>query len=213
MYYLNGENLELEKSTQDIEIFLDGQDRWCEFDVTHNSDFLLSGEKLVQPEGEKEPEAQIVKGTTFVYQSILYKVTDISAKKRAVTAVGIINKKKSSITIPDKARFGKYDYKVTSIGKYTFKNCKKLTKVTLGKNISKIESKAFYGNKKLKQIYIKSTGLKSVGSKAFGNIAKKAVIKVPSKKVSQYSKLFQKSGINKSVKVKKKLVKSFFIIQ
>lgn len=92
---------------------------------------------------------------------------------------------------------------VTIIGSSAFYNCKSLTSVTIGKNVTSIGSKAFYNCKKLKKITIKSTVLNKVGSKAFKNIYKKATIKVPKKKLSEYKTLLKGKGQAKTVKIKK----------
>ncbi len=121
-------------------------------------------------------------------------------------------------------------YKVTGVAKKGFKNCKKLTKVSGGKNITTIRAKAFYGCKKLKTVKIKSKVLKKIGSKAFykttkltkitinkttklktvkcafkkagKNSGKKLIIKVKSSKKKAYKKLILKKGGNKKLKVK-----------
>lgn len=72
------------------------------------------------------------------------------------------------------------------------KICKKLKKVTIGKNIAKIGANAFSGNKNLKTITVKSANIKSVGAKAFKGISKKAKIKVPKSKLKAYKKLLTK---------------------
>lgn len=92
---------------------------------------------------------------------------------------------------------------VTLIGSSAFYNCKSLTSVTIGKKVTSIGSKAFYNCKKLKKITIKSTVLNNVGSKAFKNIHKKATIKVPKKKLSEYKTLLKGKGQAKTVKIKK----------
>ncbi|MBD5544030.1 MAG: leucine-rich repeat protein [Lachnospiraceae bacterium] len=92
---------------------------------------------------------------------------------------------------------------VTTIGSSAFYNCKALTSVTIGKKVTSIGSKAFYNCKKLKKITIKSTVLAKVGSKAFKNIYKKAVIKVPKKKLADYKVLLKGKGQAKTVKIKK----------
>ena len=66
-----------------------------------------------------------------------------------------------------------------------------------------IKSKAFYGEKKLKKITIKSTTLKTVGKNAFKGINKKAKIKVPASKLKAYKKLLKKKGQKKTVKITK----------
>ncbi|MDO4555433.1 MAG: leucine-rich repeat domain-containing protein, partial [Lachnospiraceae bacterium] len=92
---------------------------------------------------------------------------------------------------------------VTSIGANAFYKCQKLTKVTVGTRVKTINKQAFAKCGKLKTISIKSTVLKTVKSKVFSGIYKKAVIKVPSKKLSAYKKLLKGKGQAKTVKIKK----------
>ena len=67
-----------------------------------------------------------------------------------------------------------------------------------------IGSQAFYGCSKLTSITLKTSRLNSVGKNAVKGIGKKAVIKVPSKKVKAYKKLFsKKTGFRSPMKVKK----------
>ena len=90
------------------------------------------------------------------------------------------------------------------IGNNAFYNCQALTKISLPATVNKIGKKAFAGCKALKNITIKSKTLKAgnIGSKAFSNIPKNAVIKVPKAKVKTYRKLFRKKGLNAKAKVK-----------
>lgn len=99
---------------------------------------------------------------------------------------------------------------VTSIGKQAFYKCSALTQVgsksgtiTLSK-VQKIYNSAFQNCKKVTRLTITSKSLKSVGSKAISGINKKAVIRVPSSKLSTYKKLFKSStGYVKSMKITK----------
>ena len=82
-------------------------------------------------------------------------------------------------------------------------NCKKLKKVTIGKYVTTIGKNAFYGDKKLKKIVIKTKKLKKVGKNALKGISKTAQIQVPKSKRSKYKKLFKKStGYVSTMKVK-----------
>ena len=63
--------------------------------------------------------------------------------------------------------------------------------------VKTIKAKAFYGNKKLKNVRIYSTVLKTAGSKCFSGISSKAVIKVPAKKVAAYKKLLKVKNVKK----------------
>ena len=91
---------------------------------------------------------------------------------------------------------------VTSIAANAFKGMKKLEKVTIGTNVSRIGKNAFSGDGKLKSIQIKSKKLTSVGKRALKNISAKAVIKVPKSKKKAYTSLLKGKGQKKSVKIK-----------
>ena len=85
-----------------------------------------------------------------------------------------------------------------------FKGNKKITNVTIGKNVKTIGASAFYGCKKLKKLTIKTKYLtsKSVGKKAFSGIYKKAIIKVPAGKKKSYKKLLKKHGVSARAVIK-----------
>ena len=69
----------------------------------------------------------------------------------------------------------------------------KLKKLIIGKNVTVIKDKAFFGCKNLKSITINAVNLKKAGRNAFKGISKKAVIKVPEKKKKSYSKILKKA--------------------
>lgn len=79
-----------------------------------------------------------------------------------------------------------------------------LKKVVIGKNITNINSKAFYGCKKLKTVVIKSTKIKKIGKGAFKGINKNATIKLTGTKTqkARIKKLIIQSGIAKTVKIR-----------
>lgn len=135
----------------------------------------------------------------------IYKVTKAALSGGTVEYVKPVNKKKSTVSIPSTIKVDGVTYKVTSIANNAFKNNKKIKKLTIGKNVSRIGTKAFYGCKKLKTIAIKTTKLKTknIGSKAFNGIASKATIKVPKKKYTAYKKLLKKKGVGSKAVLKK----------
>lgn len=139
-----------------------------------------------------------------------------------------ISKSKTSVTIPATVTVNGTIMKVTSIKSKAFKGNRKLKKVTLGKNVkvigsqafsgctrlksitigpkvSKIGAKAFYNCRNLKKITIKTSKLtkKTVGSKAFKGICKKATIKVPKAKLKSYKTMLKAKGVGSKVKIKK----------
>ena len=147
--------------------------------------------------GVKANQAATVKG-------IIYKVTKIENAKNAQVTITRLDKKKSSIVIPDYITINGVKCKVVTIKKKALYKGRKLKKLTIGKNVQTIEDNAFNGCKNLKSITIKSTVLKKVGKNAIKGIHKKAVIKVPKKQYKKYKKLFgKKSGFKKPMRLKK----------
>lgn len=108
-----------------------------------------------------------------------------------------------TVTVPASINYDGVDYPVTIIAKNAFAGNTKMKKVTVGSNIQVIEANAFKGCKSLKKIAIKSKVVERVGKNAFKGIHKNAVIKVPKSKLKEYTKIFQKKGQKKTVKIKK----------
>lgn len=151
---------------------------------------------------KKKPAA---KGTTLKdSKGATYKVTGAKVKNPTVTYVKP-KKNVKKVSIPATITVKGMKYQVTAVSKDAFKNNKKVTQVTIDKNVNNIGKNAFYGCKNLKKVIIKTTKLtkKTVGKNAFKGIHKKATIKVPKKKLNAYKKLLKNAGISKSVKVVK----------
>lgn len=151
---------------------------------------------------KKKPAA---KGTTLKdSKGATYKVTGAKVKNPAITYVKP-KKNVKKVNIPATITVKGIKYQVTAVSKDAFKNNKKVTQVTIDKNVNNIGKNAFYGCKNLKKVIIKTTKLtkKTVGKNAFKGIHKKATIKVPKKKLDVYKKLLKNAGISKSVKVVK----------
>ena len=151
---------------------------------------------------KKKPAA---KGTTLKdSKGATYKVTGAKVKNPTVTYVKP-KKNVKKVSIPATITVKGMKYQVTAVSKDAFKNNKKVTQVTIDKNVNNIGKNAFYGCKNLKKVIIKTTKLtkKTVGKNAFKGIHKKATIKVPKKKLDAYKKILKNAGISKSVKVVK----------
>jgi len=143
------------------------------------------------------------KGKTYTVDGYKYKVLTSTSKTKTVAFKGVSNKKLTKIIIPDKVMIHGMAYKVTEISSSALKGNTKVKTVSIGANVTKIGSKAFYKAKKLANIVVKSKKLKSVGSKALYGISSKAEIRVPSSKYSKYKKLFKGKGQKSTVKIKK----------
>ncbi len=151
--------------------------------------------------GATQTPAAVQNGDKKTVGKTVYAVD--SVKKKTVSVSAPKNKNATSVSIPATVKIAGKNYKVTSIKKNAYKNCKKLKKVVIGKNVKTIGASAFSGCKNLKTITVKSTVLTKVGAKAFQGIHKKATITVPKTKYKKYKKLFKGKGQPKTVKLKK----------
>lgn len=135
---------------------------------------------------------------TAVVSGAKYKIISVAA----VEYKKPVSKKVTSVTIPDKVTISGKTYKVTGVSTNAFSGCKRLKKVTVGKNVSSIGNKAFHNCKTLKTVVIKSTAMGKVGKNALKGINAKAVVKVPKKKIVLYKKLLKGKGQKNTVCVK-----------
>jgi len=149
---------------------------------------------------KKNQGSALKKGDTEEYGKVIYRVTD--AGQRLAEAYGVVNADVKSLKVADTVVINGVTCKVTAVAGNAFKSLTKLKQAVIGKNVTKIGKKAFYGDRKLKKIQVKGTVLKSVGKASLKGIFAKAVIKVPKSKKKAYAKLFKGKGQKKSVKVK-----------
>ena len=128
-------------------------------------------------------------GTKVMAGGNQYTVTKIGSEVLFSKA----NTKARAITVPSTIKVKGITYKVTSIGANAFKNCKKLTKATIGANVRVIKAKAFNNCPKLKTVTIKTVLLtqKTASKKCFSKVSKRMVIKVPRKVKKSYTKIFK----------------------
>lgn len=148
------------------------------------------------PSANTGAQTSLTAGATYKAGKNTYQVTSDGT----VTVKKVANKK--SVKIPSAVTINGKKVKVTAIANNAIKKAKKLTKVTIGANVTTIGKKAFAGCKNLKKITVKSRKLTKVGKKAFKGINKKAVIKVPKKCRKAYTKLFKNKGQAKSVQIR-----------
>lgn len=128
-------------------------------------------------------------GTKVIVGGNQYTVTKAGSEVRFSKA----NAKARAITVPSTIKAKAITYKVTSIGTNAFKNCKKLTKATIGANVKVIKAKAFNNCPKLKTVTIKTALLtkKTASKKCFSKVNKRMVIKSPRKVKRAYAKIFK----------------------
>lgn len=135
----------------------------------------------------------------------IYKVTSDKTGSPTVEYSAAAKGAKGTITIPAQVTIKGVTYKVTSVGASACRNRAGITKVIIGKNVTKIGNRVFSGCKKLKKVTIKTTKLteSTVGSNAFSGISSRVVVKVPESKVKAYRKLFKKKGISDGATITK----------
>jgi hypothetical protein len=118
-------------------------------------------------------------------------------------------KKGTSISVPKTVKIKGKTYQVTAIAAEAFKGNTKVTKITIGANVSSIGKNAFYNCKNVKTVTVKSTKLtsNSVKAGAFSKLGssnyKKVTVKVPASKLKAYKKFFTKKGLSSKATIKK----------
>ena len=153
-----------------------------------------------------------------------YKVTSA----QTVEYLRPVNKKASTVVIPDSVNLNGANYKVTSVGTKAFKNNKYLKKLTIGNNVVQIKNYAFYkctrlntikigkavqyigkqsfyGCKKIStmRIYTSRLNQKNIGSSAFKGTPSRMKVYTPRKQVKSYKSIFIKRGMSKNIVMKK----------
>ena len=146
-----------------------------------------------QPTSTQQPVKtngkKLVKGKTYIYKGLKYKITTLTKKGGTASLVTASKKSLKQAVIPSILHMNGYKLKVTAIGKNAFRNFRQLKRITIGRNIKKIGAGAFRRCVKLKKIQIQSRILTSVGKKAFSGIPQKASITVPKKMREKYKAL------------------------
>lgn len=120
----------------------------------------------------------------------------INADAKTVTAAYGLNKKKlSKVTILDTVKINDVVCKVTEIKANAFKAFPKLSNVTIGANVTKINKQSFFNCKKLKTLTFKGKKAPSFKAKAFKGTNAKIKVNLP-KKMSKK----QKNSMKKKLK-------------
>lgn len=141
---------------------------------------------------EEKPQV----GDTRTINYITYQVTRATDSDPRVKAVGCTKQTLTTLTIPDTITFGGVTYKVTNIGVNAFRDMPKLTKLSIGKNVIKIDRAAFYNCPKLKSITIHSKKLTTVIEKSFSKTYVKAKVNVPNSYIKKYKTYMQDAGLS-----------------
>ena len=174
---------------------------WDEGTITKKATYTSQGEVTYTCEVCGQKRKEVTPKLTYPKAGTLYNISGNQYKVvKAGAEVSFIRAQKNakSITIPATVKINGILYKVVTIEAKAFNNNKKLSKVTVGSNVIKINNNAFFKCKNLKNVEIKSISLtkKTASKKAFVSANKKLVIKVPKKVKKVYVRIF------KGIKVK-----------
>lgn len=144
------------------------------------------------------------KGASLTYAKFTYKVTVSDVKKGAVSLTGAKSTFSGAATIPATIKVNGITYKVTAIADKAFKGNKKVTSVTIGKNVASIGKNAFDGCTKLTKVKA-GAAVKSIGASAFSGCTKLATVTLGSAVTSIGSSAFKKCSVLKSLTIPAKV--------
>ncbi len=158
------------------------------------------GEPINEPQGNPKTELKkndktvsaLKKGQKITDGIFTYKISSVKGKKGNVVLTGVVKKYRKNLkkaTVKATVKYQGYQFKVKTVGKKSFKKCKNLKKVTIGKNVTNVQAKAFKDSKKLKKLIVKGKKLKKFAKNALNKKVKKTVKIKAVKKVKK--KLFK----------------------
>lgn len=155
---------------------------------------------------EKKDPISFKTGDKFVDSKSkgIYVITGVGRNKATVSYLGCSDSKATTITIPGTVKYKTEVFKVTKISAKALKSNKRITKLSIGKNVKTIGRQAFAYCSKLKKIYINTSLLtrKNVGADAFKGIGKKCRARVPKGKYKSYRSLLRGRGFKGIVSTK-----------
>ena len=182
----------------------------CEYTVTNNA---VDGKGTVAFEGVKTPVEAVSIPSTVNINGVNFKVTKIaSGAFFNDTVLKTVTIGSNVLVIDTNAFYGCTNLVKVSgckglktIGVNAFARCSKLSSFTVTSSVlSKIGTKAFYKDTKLKTLYIKyTTKLSKSGVKKSLSGSSVKTVKVKKSKVKKYKKYFKKSNSGRKVTVKK----------
>jgi carbohydrate binding family 6 len=124
---------------------------------------------------------------TFNVGSIQYRIT----KSKTVSVTKLLKKNQTTVKIPEKVTYKGVKYNVSSIDKKVFFNNKKIRKVVIGRNITTIGAGNFLNCTNLKSITFKGTRAPKIGTRSFLKVNKKCKITISKKMKGKQLKLLK----------------------
>ncbi len=156
--------------------------------ATPNQDVVVENPDNLPNTGTTSTNALKPK-TTYEVKGYGYQL--VSAKNATVKVISVVNKKAKKIVVANTVTIDGKKYKVVAIASKAFAGIKTVKTAVIGRNITKIGKKAFYGAKNLSTVKVKGTAVKTVGTKAFSKTSKKLTFTFPKGVKKSYKKKFQ----------------------
>ena len=139
-----------------------------------------------------------VKGQVYTVNHMKYRVTLIRKDAPgSATLVGTTRKrsKLTALNIKDTVTICGKTFRVTGIGARAFRGYSRLRRVKFGKYIKVIKKEAFRNCRRLTRLTLCSPQLRRIGKNALKGISPEAVIRVPASGISRCRKLLKKMKI------------------
>lgn len=170
-------------------------------DKKSNGSNNMSSKGYVNKKKTVKVKIKIKKGVVFTDKktSAVYKITKVNKRKNEilggkVTLVKTKNKKVVNLKIADSIRINDVLFKVTKINNNAYKNCKKLKKLIVGKNVCIIGKNAFKGCKKLDRVEFRGDLIRKIGKNAFAGLKNKLKLSASVRIYEKYFRLIKKSS-------------------
>ncbi len=142
------------------------------------------------------------KGTSYTTGNVTYKVTKSDAKNGTVAVSGVKTKNITKASIKSTVKIQGYTFKVTAINSKAFMGCKKLTAVTVSKNVKTIGTSAFQGCSKLAKVTF-GANVSTIGASAFQSCSKLTKVTLGSKVTTIGKNAFKNCSKLKTVTIGK----------
>lgn len=141
-------------------------------------------------EGLKKPAVSYV-GKTVKRGNCKYRITKQGTGSGEAAFVGVV-KKTAAVKIAASFKYQGITFQVTSVKAGALKGNKKITRLVVGKNVTSIGTKAFYGCRKLRKVEFKGKKVTKIGKGAFGKIKSNASVKMPKGAKAAYKRFITK---------------------
>ena len=130
-------------------------------------------------------------GKTVKVDGVTYKITKAG---KTVSYEKPASKKAENVTIPATIKIHNLKYRVTVISAEAFSGNDKISNLTVGKCMRKIETKAFYGCKNLKRVTFQGSKVKTIEEEAFAKTKSNLLVKAPKASLDTYKDMMETAG-------------------